>query len=147
MALTGSAEQLAALPPAQRMTVYVLRGNMDAAMLRGSTSADVVRAAFDLGLIGENSGAKLALGEVTVTGGTATAVVTANGQMVPYKMGFRRENDHWKIDILPMMTMADETFARLAEQQGKAPDALFDQLLVNAFGQEKALVVRQPLED
>ncbi|MEO6083100.1 MAG: hypothetical protein ABIQ18_08335, partial [Umezawaea sp.] len=147
MALTGTTEQVAALPLAQRLTVYVLRGKMDAAMLRGSKSADVVRAAFDLGLIGENGVSKLALGEVTVDGGTASAVVKSNGQVVPYKMRFLKENGHWKIDLLPMMTMADETFAGLAEQQGLTPDALIDQLLVSMFGQEKALAVQQPLED
>jgi hypothetical protein len=146
MALTGSTEQVAALPLAQRLTVYVLRGKMDAAMLRGSTSADVVRAAFDLGLISENGVSKLALGEVAVDGGTASAAMTSNGKVGPYKMRFLKENGRWKVDLLPMLTMADETFAGLAEQQGVTPDELIDQLLVSMFGQEKALVVQQPLE-
>ncbi len=145
LALTGTDAQLTAIPPTQRLTVYVLRAEVEPAVLRDGKPEDLLRTSFDKGLVGENGIADLALGKVTVTGDTAVAPAVIGGQDAPYEVEFIRERGAWKVDIVPLMELADEGFTEAAKQQGTTIDSMIDGILVSKYGQEKAAVLHQPV--
>jgi len=144
LALTASDDQLAGVPTTQRLTVYVLRAEVEPAVLRAGTPADLLKTTFDQGLVGENGIAELTLGKVVVSGDKATAQAVVGGKEAPYSVTFLREQGGWKVDIVPLMTLADEGFAEAAKQQGSTVAAMVDGILVTKYGQEKAATLHQP---
>jgi hypothetical protein len=145
LALTAGDEQLAGVPVTQRLTVYVLRAEIKPEVLRDGTPADLLKTSFDQGLVGEDGIAKLDLGKVTVTGDKATAQALVGGKEAPYSIEFLRQQGVWKVDIAPLMALADEGFTTAAKQQGTTVDAMVDGILVSKYGPEKAATLHQPV--
>jgi hypothetical protein len=145
LALTGTDDQLAKISPTQRLTVYVLRAEIEPAALRDGKPADLLKTSFDKGLVGENGVADLALGKVVVTGDKAVAPAVIGGQEAPYEVEFLRERGAWKVDIVPLMQLADEGFTEAAEQQGSTVEAMVDGILVSKYGPEKAASLHRPI--
>jgi hypothetical protein len=147
LALTADDARLAAVPTTQRLTVYVLRAEVEPAVLRDGTPADLLKTSFDQGLVGEDGIADLALGKVVVSGDQATAQAVVGGKEAPYSIAFLRQQGVWKVDIAPLMALADEGFAEAAKQQGTTVEAMVDGILVTKYGQEKAAALHQPVAD
>lgn len=145
LALTGTEQELAAGKLSTRVTVYTMRGGLDAATLRTGSAQDVVKSSIDKGLVGEQGISNLELGKITVTGDTASAEVTSRGQKAPFGLQFVREDGKWKFDMMPVMEMADAALAGLAKEKNLTPDQLVEQLLVSMYGPAKAAEVRNPL--
>ena len=145
LALTAGDEQLAGISSTQRLTVYVLRAEVEPAVLRSGSPADLLKISFDKGLVGEDGIAELALGKVNVTGDKASAQAVVGGQEAPYTVDFIREQGVWKVDIAPLMTLADEGFTEAAKQQGTTVNAMIDGVLVTKYGPEKAAALHQPV--
>ncbi|WP_211294232.1 hypothetical protein [Lentzea kentuckyensis] len=145
LALTGTEEELAGGKLSTRVTVYSMRGGLDAATLRTASPKDVVKASIDKGLVGEQGITNLALGEIAVKGDTAFVEVTSRGQKAPFKLKFVREDGTWKFDMMPVMDMADAAFVGLAQEKNLTPDQLVEQVLVAMYGPAKAAEVRKPL--
>ncbi|NGY63609.1 hypothetical protein G7043_32290 [Lentzea sp. NEAU-D13] len=145
LALTGTEQELAAGKLSTRVTVYTMRGGLDAATLRTGSAQDVVKASIDKGLVGEQGIGNLKLGKVTVSGDTASAEVTSQGQKAPFGLKFVREDGKWKFDMMPVLDMADAAFTGLAKEKNLTPDQLVEQVLVSMYGPAKAAEVRKPL--
>lgn len=146
LALTGTEEQVKAQPVTQRVTVYMLRGEFDAAALKSATSTDVVRLAIEKGLISESSTATIELGEVTFTGDKAEAEVSAKGQKAPFRFEFLREDGVWKFDFRSVIDLANGAMTQLAKKQNMTEDQLVDQVLTVKYGAAKAAQLHKPLE-
>jgi hypothetical protein len=145
-ALTGTEETVGALPPAQRMTVYILRAEIEPAVLRDSKPADLVRLSVDKGLVGEQGISNLSLGKVTATGDKAEAEILSGGKVAPFTMKFLREEGAWKLDLAPLMAMADDALTAAAQQQGTTADAMIGTILETKYGAARVAELRQPLE-
>ncbi|HEX6345662.1 hypothetical protein [Umezawaea sp.] len=145
LALTATDDQLTGITSTQRLTVYVLRAEVEPALLRDGSPADLLRTSFDKGLVGEDGISDLALGKVNVTGDKASAQAVIGGREAPYTVDFVREQGVWKVDIAPLMTLADEGFTAAAEKQGTTVDALIDTVLVSKYGPEKAAALHRPV--
>lgn len=145
-ALTATQQELAALPPVERLTALVMRGTLDPETLRSSSPKELLVAAVDAGLIGEDGVRNLELGEVTVSGETATASAVARGSSTPIDLAFKREEGQWRFDLLPLLEVAQAGFEGAAEQQGVTVDQLVETLLTQRFGPEKyAELVNRPV--
>ena len=116
-ALTGTAAQVRRLPVSQQLTVYSMRGELDPAVLRRSSPEELVEAAVDKGLVGEQGIRNLELGDVDVDGDRASAEVAAGGRTAPFRFMFLREGGQWKIDLLPLLKIAT-TPSRLRPSSG-----------------------------
>ncbi|MEU7481726.1 hypothetical protein AB0A63_37520 [Lentzea sp. NPDC042327] len=145
LALTATEQQLATSLLSVRLAVYVMRGALDPAVLRTASSKDVVKAAVDRGLVGEQGVSNLAVGEVEVDGDKASTEVIARGQQAPYRFEFAREDGAWKIDLRPLLDLADTGLAEVAKQRNLTPEQLLDQTLVAMYGPAKATELRKPL--
>jgi len=145
LALTGTEADLAAISPTRRLTVYVLRAEVEPGALRDGKPADLVEASFDKGLVGENGITNLALGKVVVTGDKAVAPAVIGGQEAPYDVEFLRERGAWKVDIVPLMELADEGFTAAAKEQGSTVESMVDGILVSKYGPEKAAALHRPI--
>jgi len=145
LALTATDEQLRALPPGQELTTFVLRAELAPDLLRGGTVDQILEAAFNQGLVGEQGISGLGLGTIEVNGDKASAAITSQGQTAPFKLGFLREDGRWKVDIMPLISVADDSFRGVAKQQGLTVEALIDNMMVQKYGAEKAAALHEPI--
>lgn len=145
LALTGTDEQLRALPPGQGLTTFVLRAELAPDLLRTGTVDQILEAAINQGLVGEQGISALGLGAIAIEGDKAAAVITSQGKTAPFKMGFLREGGRWKVDIVPLVSVTDDSFRAVAEKQGLTVEAMIDKLMVQKYGPEKAATLHQPV--
>jgi hypothetical protein len=145
-ALTASDDQVRGLTVAEQLTIYVLRGSIEPEVLRTATPPELVVAAVEAGLVGEQGVQNTDLGEVEVLGNTASGQVLSNGQPSRLRFSFVREDGRWKLDLLPVLQLANGAFAGLAKEQGTTVNELIDQLLQSLYGPTKARDVRSPVD-
>lgn len=145
LALTATEQELSGAPLGKRAAVYTLRGSIDPATLRTASSKELVKAAIDKGLVGEQGISNLELGKITASGDTASAEVLARGQLAPYKFRFVREDGTWKLDLQPVLELADSAYTAVAKQQNVTPEQFLDQVLTQMYGPVKAAEVRKPI--
>lgn len=69
------------------------------------------------------------------------------GQVAPFEFAFLREDGTWKVDIEPLLGIADEAFRAQADQQGVSTDELVGAVLVSRYGPEEADALRDPLTE
>ncbi|MGW6932745.1 hypothetical protein ACWGE0_22000 [Lentzea sp. NPDC054927] len=145
LALTATEQDLSTAPLGKRAAVYTLRGSVDPAILRTASPKDLVKVSIDKGLVGEKGINNLEIGKITTSGDTASAEVLARGQVAPYKFRFVREDGTWKLDLQPLLDLADSAYAAVAKQQNLTPDQFLDGVLNQMYGPAKAAEVRKPL--
>ncbi|MEV0677780.1 hypothetical protein AB0I60_14770 [Actinosynnema sp. NPDC050436] len=147
LALTSSEEQTARLGTTWRLVVYTLRAEFGASELRAMTSADVVAAAVEKGLISEGALDRVLLGSIEVNGDTAKAeVTTADGQASGLALEFTKEFGLWKFNPEPLLYLGDQAFEYAAEQQGLTVDQFVDRTLSTLYGADRLPGLKQPLE-
>jgi hypothetical protein len=145
-ALDASKQELAALAPAKRMTALVMRGSLQADVLRSSTPKQLLVAAVDAGLIGEDGVKSLEIGQVQVSGESATAAAKVRGAATDFDLAFVRQDGQWKFDLLPLLDVGTRGFETAAKQQGMTVNEFIDAALEQQYGQEKfAQIVSRPL--
>jgi len=98
IALNGEPSESSQSTLIDRMSVYRIRVEWDAAELSNLSAADVFVYAVDDGWVGSNLGA-LDIGGIRVFGDSATSVVVVNGQPQQWGFTFHRENGEWRIDL------------------------------------------------
>lgn len=145
-ALTATQPELAALPPVERLTVLIMRGSLTPEVLRSSSPEELLVAAVDAGLIGEESVKNLEIGEVTVSGETATAPAVVRGRSSPVDFAFVREQGEWRFDLLPLLEVGRTGLEEAAQQQGVTVDQLVEATLKQKYGPETyADLVSRPI--
>lgn len=67
-ALTGTEEEVRQRSVSQQLTVYLLRAELDPAVLREGSVEEILTVAFEQGLVGEQGIRELELGDIQVDG-------------------------------------------------------------------------------
>jgi len=104
IALNGEPSESSQSTLIDRMSVYRIRVEWDAAELSNLSAADVFVYAVDDGWVGSNLGA-LDIGGIRVFGDSATSVVVVNGQPRQWGFTFHRENGEWRIDLTSLLNI------------------------------------------
>ncbi|MEU5692816.1 hypothetical protein [Actinosynnema sp. NPDC020468] len=146
LALTGSEVDVVASGPSSAVTVYVLRAEIDPARLRSMSAQDLMTYAVEQGLIGEKSVEKLEVGEPVVTGDTAKAPVLVQGADSGMSLDFLKEDGAWRIDLSPLLALADQALAAVAKQQNLSVEQLIDATLAQRYGAAAVAGLKHPLE-
>jgi hypothetical protein len=145
LALTAAEDVVRGLPADLRITVCVMRAEIDPGLLRDGSVEELLVSAFDRGLVGDDVISDMTLGTVTVTGDRALAKAVVGDKPSGFSIQFAREEGKWKVDIAPLMALANQGLAALAKQQGVTVDELADQILVSKYGKAKAEWLMKPV--
>jgi hypothetical protein len=91
-----------------RMQVLVLRAKVDPPMLRKMDGRGLFVHAVNEGMVGKEA-QSLVPGSSEINGDTAQLGLSAGGQTLPPKQGFRfeRENGKWKLDVMSIAAVAE----------------------------------------
>ncbi len=144
-ALTAVEADVRGQTVAAQLTVFTLRGSLDPTQLRSATPQELVVAAIDAGLVGEQGIQNTELGEVAVVGDTASAPALSEGRSSGIRFNFLREDGAWKLDLLPLLQTLNVAFRTLATEQGITVDQFIDQTLQTLYGPAKAQQVLSPI--
>jgi hypothetical protein len=145
-ALTGKVETVNALPMSERILVYAIRADFEADELRAMTGVDMLQAAIDWGIAGDNVVESLSLGGVQVSNDTATAKIVWQNEVSPFRVEFVRQGGVWKFDLTSMMDMADAIYTMSASKQGTTVSAMADTVMETKYGVAEFAELRRPLE-
>ncbi|MEO1054966.1 MAG: hypothetical protein AAFX87_30310 [Bacteroidota bacterium] len=74
--------------------------------------------AIQKGMVGKNSVANNAVGDVEIDGTFAKGQLIANGQKAPFYFHFYKEDEVWKIDLTSIFPIGTAAFRRVQEESG-----------------------------
>lgn len=144
LAVTGTEGEIRQQTVTQQMTVYLLRAELDPAVLSEGSVEEILTVVFDYGLVDTG---EFFLGDIQVDGDQASAETMLDGETTDFELPFLREEGAWKVDIEPLLSFADEGLRREADRLGISTDVLIEDVLVSRYGQSKADGLHVPLAD
>lgn len=145
LALTGSERQIRGQTISAQLTVYLMRAELDRKLLRTAAVEELVQESVDKGLVGAQGIQRTTIGHIDVTGDRASAEVSVNGKRAGFRFQFIRENGTWKIDVQPLLTMANMALADSAKEEGLSHNALVQLLLEAQYGPDQIRRLRKPV--
>jgi hypothetical protein len=144
-ALTANRGTVQAMSTVDKLMVLMLRARIPAAQLQQMSPEELFRHAVNQGWIGRESVEGNEVGDVEVSGDTATAVHVSRGQTSSFKWVFHKEDDAWKIDLTSMMPTADWAMKQVIQQSGMPEDQVLLQLLQATTGMPASDALWDPL--
>ncbi len=105
---------------------------------------ELVIYAIDRGWIGKGSVARIDIGEVTVDGDAATAVVVNRRGPSSQRFHFRKEDGLWKFDLVQLLALAEQAFEFMAAAQDLERDEFAERMLEEVSGKPVGPEIWQP---
>lgn len=138
LALRAPRAEVAALPPADRLTVLRLRHEFTAEELAPLSGAALVGLSVEERWSAAHTLRRLALGEIELRGAEAVATVHQAGAEMPIRFLFRREGEDWKLDLAHLARASDPALTAalqaLAERTGMDLDGVLVRMVEEASG-------------
>jgi hypothetical protein len=134
LALEAKEAETRKLPLAEKLMVLSLRHRIGGPTLAGMTAEAVFAHAVSKRWIDEDTVATGEVGSVDVEGRVARAAYFQAGQSMPYRFGFSKEEDGWKLDFVPLLTGSAEQLAPVIRASGQTEDAFVIALLEKGTG-------------
>lgn len=98
------------------------------------------------GMVGKNSVANNAIGEVIIDKGFAKAEFINNGRKTPFYFEFYKEEGSWKMDLTALFPVSNLAFQNLAEQSGENENDYLFLILELLTGNKPGPEIWMPLE-
>lgn len=103
LALTGEMAELKELPSFNRLVVLAIRHNVPVATMRKMQGKDIFAYGVKNQWVAKDSVAPFELGAINVYGNYASGGVLHGGNPGNSYLEFRKENDVWRINLLPLL--------------------------------------------
>ncbi len=130
-ALTSDTNEMKELPSFTRLVALAIRHNISTPNLRKMTGRDVFAYGIKNQWVAKDSVAPFELGNINVYGNYASGEVLQNGNSSNSFLEFRKENDVWKINLLPLLErVSKERSAQINSypDENKAIVAIIEQM-------------------
>lgn len=105
-----------------KLMVLSLRSRLNARQLRSLTGRSLFARVVDLGMVSAGAGRRAGIGTVSVHGKHATAPVLSRGKPSPLRWSFVKERGHWRMQLLPLMKVAEPALRAGLRRLGKSED-------------------------
>jgi len=92
--------------------------------------------AIKSGMVGKNSVANNAIGEVTIDKDFAKGQCLAKGQKTPFYLHFYKEEGQWKIDLTSLFSVGTMAFKKMVEDSGQSENEYLFSLLEMLTGKK-----------
>lgn len=99
------------------MQVLVMRHRIPADSLQQMNGVELLTHALNNGWIGKESVTNLSVQSVGVLDDVAALQAISDRETLPTQLRFVRENDAWKLDLMPLMRSASALFEGLARER------------------------------
>ena len=136
MAIDAGPEEVLGRRIVDRLTIALYRILLDVQSLRQMSARELFVFAVDEGLIGSRSDVTgLEIGDITVSGDTASADAVSESQETRLEWEFRREGDQWKLDLEALFAISNLVLQDVARDAGLTENQLIYQTLEARTGQ------------
>lgn len=147
MALHACQRQLDSESPITRLTVYIMRAEFTVDGLRAASAKQLIAAAVNKGLVSKRIVRRYELGDIDITGNSATAVVMLRGRPAPFEFNFTRQYGKWYFDLTALFELSNKSLRTLAEHKNMSMRTLIDRALTVRYGRQQVDTLHQPLLD
>ncbi|MBK5228932.1 MAG: hypothetical protein JJE05_10530 [Actinobacteria bacterium] len=144
LALTAPRSELEARSLVERLHVLTLRYVLAPQRLESMEPVDVIAYAVESGLIGQGTLQQQELDEVTVDGDEAEATIVSEGSGTEFTYGFVEDPGGWKMDLLGILDVANETFRGLIEDESISETTFIFDTIEVITGQRPTKVLWDP---
>ncbi|MCB1036767.1 MAG: hypothetical protein KDD47_23275 [Acidobacteria bacterium] len=145
LALYGQPAEIQEHTLTDRLQIAHFRVRIPVETLKNFSAEQLFVYTAEHGWLGGNSISPVSLGELSLDGDSAEAGALVNGQPVPFKVHFHREDGAWKLDLVALLAVGDSALHQRAEQSAITGDDLILRILSGATGSEVTDSVWQPL--
>lgn len=122
LATTADSATVRALDIQDRYMVQRIRHSISKETALGMDGATLFAYAVENGMVGDSRLSDLEIGDVTITGDTATGAMIVKGKPSGLAFTFHKENGLWKIDLTSLFPAARTAFRNLQAASGKNED-------------------------
>jgi hypothetical protein len=98
------------------------------------------------GMVGKNSVANNAIGDIEIDGTFAKGQLIANGQKAPFYFHFYKEEDIWKIDLTSLFPIASMAFKKMQQESGMSENQYLFMLLEMITGKKPGSEIWNKIE-
>ena len=95
-------------------------------------------------MVGKNSVANHAIGEITINNDFAKGQFLANGQKTPLYFHFYKEARVWKIDLTSLFPISTVAFKKMADDSGQSQNEYLFSLLESVTGRKPGSDIWKP---
>ncbi len=145
LALHGSESQIKALPAFDKLVVLTIRHNIPGSKLTTLSAREVFAYGIREEWISKNKIAPFGLGEIGVYGSYATANVVRGDQNTDRYLEFRKENDIWRINLLPLIEESKLAFTTNVARSQQDENTIIVSMLETMSGNKVDKNIWQPV--
>ena len=145
LSLRGNRETVGALSSINKLMVLSIRHRVPLESLQQMTPESLFAHAVDEGWIGKQSVINNELGDIAVSGASATGVHISAKKETLIKWVFRKEDDRWRMDLTSMITVADQAMKHVIRQSGLSEDEFLTNILESVSGKKVADTAWEPM--
>lgn len=136
LALTGQPAELERLPPFNKLVVIAIRHNIPGEQLQKMSAKEVFAHGVKEEWISKSSVAPYEIGTISVYGDYASAEILLRNKPVDTLLEFRKENDVWRLNLMPLLQIASQRFALQLTQNHADEDKVILQIVESVSGRK-----------
>lgn len=145
LALYGTFNEVENRSLTDRMQIVTLRHRVPVSTLQKKSPSELLAYCVETGLFGKGAAA-LEIGEIRLQDGNAAVASTLmNGQPLPVQPRFVEEEGVWKLDMVSIISAADDALRAMAEQKAITQDDLILSMVSRSSGMDVGSEIWQPL--
>jgi hypothetical protein len=144
LALTGDEATVKGLSIVHRFTALMTRHRVPASELHAMDGRALFVYAIEQGWISQGTAAQVEIGDVAVSGNTASAEAASGDQQVG-RFVFLKERGRWKLDLTKLLVASGPALQAAAQQQGLSENEFIFQLISATTGRTVTEEIWKPL--
>lgn len=129
LATAASKEEVQGLPLGKQVTLLSMRLRIAPEKLMGMSGKGLLVHSIKEGWIGKPRSEDETIAEIEINKNTATARESVGGEITDHVVHFLKEGGKWKFDMLPTITVVDETFEVTCADSGESREDFVEALL------------------
>lgn len=146
LALTGDARTVQNRPLSDQVQILLYRLRVPREKLDSLSPLGLIAYSIDQGWIGKESVEKIQPGPVVVRGDTALVHVVVDGEDRGPGFRFDREDDGWRLDLVPVMRATDRSLRMAVERENMGESDFILAVVERALDREVGIEAWIPLQ-
>jgi hypothetical protein len=143
LAVAGKADEVKKLPLLDKLMVVRMRHQVPLAQLKAMDGKAAFAFGVSQGWVGDNV-AKVGAGPVEIKGDRASLTFMVGGEPTPAKLGFQREGNAWRVDLVSLFQLSGAGFKKHQEESEKSEDDFILELIGQLAGKPVPATIWNP---
>jgi hypothetical protein len=133
------------LPIMDKLTILMLRYRATKEEIMKLDGKSLLEFAIGRGMVGKSSVQQISLGEVKITGDSASAQVMVGENATPLSYKFYKEESAWKMDITCVLPEGNKALKQVIKDSGQPENEFLEMVIGNVTGAEPLNDIWKPM--